>query len=1217
MSARDDRERLLRLDAETRERAQREFDRPMLVEAGAGTGKTTVLVARIVAWSLGPGWERAVQRTEELGIGSEPHDVARRVLSRVVAITFTEAAAAEMELRTSRAFRQISAGDLPVGVIASALPEDEVRRQRAAALAEALAHLEVCTIHAFCRRILAAHPLEAGLHPAFQVDADGRAQQEAVREAIEQAIRSGYGEDGDPDLVALAIDGAGPAELEEALIELVAQGVGESDLDRDPFSPEALERFFDVLEAGIDAFADAGVERVRSVKRARKPLEILDALDRMRQRLASADVDAADGLSDWLVDFEDSWSGLRAHLMKWGKDDFGTNELDALGEEREALCAAARGWVLLLDHCLRIDPKCLERARRVLRPMLAQVHAELRRRGFCSYSGLLSKARALLMEDAEVRANWQSSIDQLLVDEFQDTDPDQCEIVAMLALEGPEDRRPGLFLVGDPKQSIYGWRRADLRAYENFVARAAPDARQRGRLSKNFRSLPLILDEVERVVNPVMRENPGVQPRFERLIPSEERCDASPPAERAAVEHWISWDRETIEGAVPKTLVHQAAELEAAALARDLRDLGSRDDFRWRDAAVLFRGSGDLEVYLQALREAGVPYAVERERTFYQRREVIDAAAFVRCVLDPDDQLALLTTLRSSAVGVPDAALLPLWAGELPRLLAAVADAPEATLPEIDSCIESALTSIPDDIPGIERVGAWDEGVRLFARVLAALRRSFDTDPVDVFVEKLRRFSLLEVTEASRFLGEFRVANLDRFFREVLSELDGASPDVQELLRRLRRGVLEETEAEGARPSEAVDDAVRVMTIHKAKGLDFKHTYIVQTHKTTGRRVGQTAKPVEAERVFGADGHFEYSLLGAPTPGFHVILEHRAQREAAERVRTLYVAMTRAADRLVLLGNWDRPTFDDEAKRKSPEAAESFSQLAAWRDGLPHLPGRATDLAAAGTSSFEDEDGVHWRFLALASSDETVASDEGAADDLVFEPPGSVEKLRQRRSSAALRMAVPFQRIASDDAPHFDREEEADRRSASEPSRGATRDARRVAGTAVHRVLEDLDLETSLDESLALGRSRLPAIVAALTEEAGREAAVAHATEVFDRLESSRGAVLDRLSGLGDRCVARELSVLLPPAEGSEPDAVGFVVGSLDLVYRDPDTDRLVVVDFKTDEVNDPRDLDEKKRRYASQGAVYQRALREALALDYTPRFELWMLWSGDVVSVA
>ena len=89
MSARDDRERLLRLDAETRERAQREFDRPMLVEAGAGTGKTTVLVARIVAWSLGPGWERAVQRTEELGVGSEPRDVARRVLSRVVAITMS------------------------------------------------------------------------------------------------------------------------------------------------------------------------------------------------------------------------------------------------------------------------------------------------------------------------------------------------------------------------------------------------------------------------------------------------------------------------------------------------------------------------------------------------------------------------------------------------------------------------------------------------------------------------------------------------------------------------------------------------------------------------------------------------------------------------------------------------------------------------------------------------------------------------------------------------------------------------------------------------------------------------------------------------------------------------------------------------------------------------------------------------------------------------
>ena len=126
------------------------------------------------------------------------------------------------------AVRRLSAGGPPVCGVACAVPGEEGRRQRAAALAGALAHLEVCTIHAFCRRILAAHPLEAGLHPAFQVDADGRAQQEAVREAIEQAIRSGYGEDGDPDLVALAVDGAGPAELEEALVELVAQAVGET-----------------------------------------------------------------------------------------------------------------------------------------------------------------------------------------------------------------------------------------------------------------------------------------------------------------------------------------------------------------------------------------------------------------------------------------------------------------------------------------------------------------------------------------------------------------------------------------------------------------------------------------------------------------------------------------------------------------------------------------------------------------------------------------------------------------------------------------------------------------------------------------------------------------------------------------------------------------------------------------------------------------------------
>jgi len=137
-------------DLAARLRAQRDFARPLLLEAGAGTGKTAVLVARVVAWCLGPGWEKHAKA------GARPDATARTVLSRVVAITFTEAAAAEMAARVASALRAIALGDLPPGVLPEALPPDaEVRRVRARALRGALDHLTVRTIHAFCRRLLA------------------------------------------------------------------------------------------------------------------------------------------------------------------------------------------------------------------------------------------------------------------------------------------------------------------------------------------------------------------------------------------------------------------------------------------------------------------------------------------------------------------------------------------------------------------------------------------------------------------------------------------------------------------------------------------------------------------------------------------------------------------------------------------------------------------------------------------------------------------------------------------------------------------------------------------------------------------------------------------------------------------------------------------------------------------------------------------------------
>src|SRR5205823_10045354 len=184
----------------------------------------------------------------------------------------------------------------------------------------------------------------------------------------------------------------------------------------------------------------------------------------------------------------------------------------------------------------------------------------------------------------------------------------------------------------------------------------------------NFRSVPVILEEVARVVEPVMEPRLGVQPPFEPLLPSRDalgfRRD-SPQASWEPVEHWVSWKREEAW----KTPAVEATEIEAVFLAEDIRELHERHGVAWSEIAVLLRGIGDLDLYLEAFRRARVPFAVGRDKQYYRRREVIEASALVRSVLDPGDHLALLTVLRSSSVGVPDAALIPLWNRQLPRLM--------------------------------------------------------------------------------------------------------------------------------------------------------------------------------------------------------------------------------------------------------------------------------------------------------------------------------------------------------------------------------------------------------------------------------------------------------------------------------------------------------------------------------------------------------------------
>jgi ATP-dependent helicase/nuclease subunit A len=1252
---------LLAEDRSARRLAQTEFVRPLVLEAGAGTGKTTTLVARLLAWTLGPGWERAAGRLGERAAtagdpGREIADerIAAEVLSGVVAITFTEAAAAEMAHRAARDLAEVakSFGRVPGWLEAAALPPEAERVRRAWALLATLDQLNVSTIHAFCRRLLAEHPLEAGVHPQLTVDADGRLLDEAVQEAVEGAMRSGYGDPGDPHLLTLAARGLGPRELVEALLILAREGVPASSLLDDPLAgPGAAALSRRLLDAAREL---KSLLPARFKGRAPNAEKVTAAIHQLVGCFAGAEAAGLEILSPKCAEL--LTDNLINHLGNWEKGSFNQAEDTAIADRAEAVAAASRRLRRAARFLAGFDAELLTAARGALAPLLATVETAMRTRGAATFQSLLSGAARLLGDHPGVRREVRSRIDQLLVDEFQDTDRQQCALLAALALpdpSAPDAPLPGLFLVGDPKQSIYGWRSADLSAYSGFVDRVRAAGGAVLPLVENFRSVPGILAEVEEAVAPVMRERTGLQPAFQPLVAcaklDEEEGFAA--AGRRPVEHWVLWRPEAVHGTdapgLGRTPLIVAAELEVEAVARDIAELHDREGVAWNSFGILLRGFGSVEVVLEALRARRIPFAVGRDRQYYRRREIIEASALVRTVLDPGDHLALLTWLRSAAVGVPDAALIPLWSRGFPRLASELDGAADPVrtaegLRQISALSQEAALATPRDVPGIAEIAGWEASLEAAMAALAAMRRSFATDAADLFVEKLRRLSFMEPTEAARYLGPYRLANLDRFFRRLLEAFEEEG-DAGALLRVLRRSITEGLDAEEARP-DGGEAAVSVLTIHGAKGLDFEHVYLLQTHRQppadneTGTAVGQIASPSTDPR----ESRWEVRLFGAPTPGFAEVEAERAAVEAAERVRTLYVALTRAKVRLVISGLWTEREGNPDNAAADPgnlaERARSHLHLLTARAGRPDLMALWSDLAGteSGASSWIDGDGVLWRFPGLdAAAALSEASPKaraaggvppyGTADEVA----AAVRDLAERRRSAATRQKRRISAPASEEAHERLRQLQAERNeSAAEspetaPAADAAdiahrRDAAMAAGTAVHRALETWDLKAEVAAERARQVESLPGTLAALV---GIDPETRHAAEVRARglLEAfAGGPLVERLRDLGPRIVARELPVLLPPPpdRGEEPGPVGFVSGAIDLLYREESegTDRFVIVDFKTDDVRSDAELEARAAAYAPQGAHYTRAIRDALGLAEPPRFELWFLSTGSVI---
>lgn len=1052
------------------------LDDTLFVSAGAGSGKTTALVGRV----------------EALVVAGVPLDA-------VAAITFTEKAAAELRdrLRSRLEHRAVEA--------ASAAESDRCR-----AALDALDGAAISTLHAFAQRLLSEHPIEAGLPPGVEVlDEIGSDIEfdERWRRFVDELLDD-------------------PA-FERSLLVADAAGVR---IDHLRDIARAFEQNWDLVAERVPAAAD--------------PPKLSGA------GAVAAELIALDDLRQFCDDPDNKLCEAITQLVEVGADAAALAEADPvqalvslLGgpDRRYGRCGAKTAWnhpdhpidavrdavTEVNEHRQRWCQTAVEAAVAQLASAIGQftlAEAERRRtEGRLGFHDLLVLARRMLRDPdhgAGVRRAAGERYRRLLLDEFQDTDPIQIELAVLLAAPPqPGDDRlawfeltpaPGrLFFVGDPKQSIYRFRRADIRLYLDAAERFGDPVQS---LTTNFRSSAAVLDWVNAVFAQLIEPTPGSQPHYEPLVAHRSDEPGGPAVTLLGVD-------EAPESTRASDLRHREAADVAAVVEAALADgweVSERhgDEVRHRparlgDICILLPARTSLPQLERALDARAIPYRAEASGLLYGSQEVRDLLAVLRAVDDPTEELALVTALRSPAFGCGDDDLYEFrsagghWSHQRP--------APEP---------------LPPDHPVVEAMG-W----------LAKLHdaRTWLT-PSEIVDRILRERGLFELGFVQ---GRFR--DIWRRYRFVVDQARAFADSVGGSLRDYLRWV-ERLAAEGSRVAETVlpesdDDAVRILTVHAAKGLEFPITIVSgTTTRMAGRRRG-------IQVVFPPDSD-TYGLAitkDVVTDEFELHQPLDEQMDHHERLRLLYVACTRAVDHLVVschrAARAKPPSSPD--KMTAAEVLHGAASATTWAP--PPLPAPPVGSPPPAVVAGGPPERSRW----AAERDEAIT----------------------RAGRARVTSATAVARVAA---------EAVDAAMAKEPRDLDLPPWRRgrygtAVGRAVHGVLQAVDLT---------GDPTLDAVAAAQAAAEG----------VDDRADVVAGLARSALQSpvVVEAAAAtywREVYVAAPVGDT-------LLEGYVDLVFERGDG--LVVVDYKTDHVASPADLDAKLDRYRLQLGAYALALRSA-----------------------
>lgn len=867
-------------------------DRALLVEAGAGTGKTWVLVQRFLhLLETNPDWP----------------------LESIVAITFTEKAAREMRTRLRRAVEERAAKES-----ASDSPWIDHRR--------ALDQLQVSTIHGLCARILRENAIAAEIDPRFEVLDEQ--ETDILKEEAVQAALAGLVEADSPALELLAA--LRVRDVQDELADLLDKRGTFKLLFEDLAEPDEL----------LDRWRKGLAEMRQSLWEAclREDPDLSEALDDVPARLIRDPEDKlanSVGLAQkgCLLYAQGDLSGaaetwLQIDLRGGKKDNWGgADEFNLLKDQLRSLREAAR---TLEKHgaLQEVGPNDEQAARALQRwrqawDRVEAVYDQLKReRHALDFDDLEMLAAELLAEQADDDRlrGFMSGINHLMVDEFQDTNQTQRDIV--YALAPPRD--PGrLFVVGDAKQSIYRFRQAQVTIFNRTGMEIEElTGHPPARLSRSFRTHGGLLTALNRLFDRILAPLGDEYADFEAQPGALNPHRNPPPVQEVApapVEVITLPARDAEEENVS---AEQARIWEARLLAARLHELQSGGflvwdkgkrayrPFRFDDAAILFRATTSLPLYETEFKLAGLPYLTVSGRGYYDRPEVQDLISLLIGLYNPGDDLNLATALRSPLFSLSDETLYRL------RWRSPDNQRAEAVIPFIEALRQPPPTDEPAAVNFAAGVLAdlWSQAGQVDVWRLA--RRALDRTGYE---------ATLALSDADQGGGGRQLNNVHKFM-ELARQWGGA--DLSEFLRRiqdLRAREAREGEALGSAPQSG---AVQLMSIHAAKGLEFPVVVVADLGRAG--RGGFGSPRILGDPVFGLACKYRDANGDWQKPAGYAWAEWlHGRMESAESKRLLYVACTRAADLLILSGKLGRSgTWLDEI-------------MAAW-DILPE--GEADDL---------------------------------------------------------------------------------------------------------------------------------------------------------------------------------------------------------------------------------------------------------------------------------